>query len=362
MRLPLKGGALAVIVVFALLLALAARGKLFGLPLALIVLSWFFKYSFVLLDHVIGGGNDPPAFSLEMINPVSEQRSFVLLILVVGLFFATSSASYWFGPVLGTLLGIAVAAILPAIIGVQGATGSLLQSLNLARCVRLIVRLGRDYAAIVTCAALVLALSVWVTRTTSIPLFVRLAFDMYACLAVFTVIGGMLFERREELGLDAAFGPERVKEQDAADDERERARLIDRIYAEWRGGSHITACNTITELLQRSATPDEELAWLYAKTAGWPDQRLPNQLAQAWLPYLLAAKHNGRALQLLKERLAADPTFRPATSTDVLRCARLARDGGERKTARVLLQGFTERFPGDALQPVAAELARELER
>jgi hypothetical protein len=138
--------------------------------------------------------------------------------------------------------------------------------------------------------------------------------------------------------------------------------VIDRIYAEWRGGSHITACNTITELLRNSAAPDEELAWLYARTAGWPDQRLSSQLAQAWLPHLLAAKHNGRALELLKERLAADPTFRPATSTDVLRCARLARDGGERKTARLLLQGFTERFPGDALQPAAAELAHELER
>src|SRR5690606_33026643 len=43
LRMPLQGGALAVIVLFAILLALAARAGLFGLPLALILLSWFFK-------------------------------------------------------------------------------------------------------------------------------------------------------------------------------------------------------------------------------------------------------------------------------------------------------------------------------
>jgi hypothetical protein len=150
--------------------------------------------------------------------------------------------------------------------------------------------------------------------------------------------------------------------QEAADKERARDRMLDQIYAEWRGGAHITACNTITDLLQRSAAPDDEVEWLYARTARWPDPRMSNQLAQAWLPYLLEAKHHGRALELLKERLTVDPTFRPATSAEILRCARLARDGGERKTARMLLDGFAARFPGDALQPVATELARELER
>jgi hypothetical protein len=40
----------------------------------------------------------------------------------------------------------------------------------------------------------------------------------------------------------------------------------------------------------------------------------------------------------------------------------LACDGGERKTARALLQGFAERFPGDPLQRVAQALNSQLER
>jgi hypothetical protein len=362
LRIPLRGGALGVIVVFALLFALALRGGIMGLPLGLIVLSWFFKYAFVLLDHVVDGGDDPPALAIEMMNPVSEQRSLVLLLIVVGIFFASNAASFWFGPVLGTLLGLVLVFILPAIVGVQGVTGSLLQSLDLHRCIRLIARLGRYYVMIVACAAVLLACAVIVAKTPAIPVVLRFAFDMYACLAVFAVIGGVLFERRLDIGLDAAYSPEREEGKVAADTDREHQHLLDRIYAEWRGGSHITACQTINELLQASASPADELEWLYAKTASWPDARLPNQLAQAWLPHLLAEKRHGRVLEVLRERLAADPGFRPATSTEVLRCVRLARDGGERRVARLLLEGFEQRFPGDALHGVATDLARELAR
>jgi hypothetical protein len=362
LALPLKMAPLFLIVVFSVLLALASRAGFFGLPLTLILMSWFFKYAFVLLDHTTDGVEEPPVLSVEMINPVSEQRSLVLLIIVVGIFFASNAASYWFGRVFGALLGIAIVLILPAIIGVQGATGSLLQSLSLHRCVRLIARLGRDYALIVACAAVLLTLAVLSARTPAIPLLVQLAFGMYAWLAVFAVIGGVLFERRLDIGLDAAYSPERRDAKEARQSNHERDRLIDRIYAEWRGGAHISACKTISDLLGQSPAPADELEWMYAKTAAWPDPRLPNQLAQAWLPYLLDAQRNGRVLEVLKERLAADPGFRPTSSTELLRCVRLARDGGERKTARSLLHGFAERFPDDSLRPVAQELSSQLER
>jgi hypothetical protein len=360
--LPLSTAPLMLIVIFSLLLSMAARAGLMGLPLALIILSWFFKYAFVLLDHTVDGAKEPPVLSVEMINPVSEQRSLFLLLIVVGIFFASGAASYWFGPILGVLLGIVLVAVLPAIVGVQGVTGSLLQSLDLYRCVRLIARLGRDYVLIIVCATVLLSLALVISRASAIPLLVRIAFDMYAWLVLFAIIGGVLFERRLDIGLEAAYSPERHDDKAGRELDRERDRQIDLIYAEWRGGAHINACKTISELLANSRSPGDELEWLYAKTAAWPDRRLPNQLAQAWLPYLLEAKRNGRVLEVLRERLSFDAAFRPATSSELLRCARLARDGGERKTARLLLQGFAQAFPDDPLQKVAAELSAQLER
>ena len=362
LALPLKSAPLLLIVIFSVLLSLASRAGLFGLPLMLILLPWFFTYAFVLLDHTTDGVDEPPVLSIEMINPVREQRSLVLLIIVVAMFFVSNAASYWFGPALGALLAFAIVFILPAVIGVQGATGSLWQSLNLSRCLRLIGTLGRDYGVIVVCAAVLLGVAFVVLRMPSLPLIVRVAFTMYAWLALFAIIGGVLFERRLDIGLDAAYSPERIDGKKAADVEHERNRLVDRIYAEWRGGSHVTACITVTELLRQSTAPGDELEWLYAKTSQWPDVRLPSQLAQAWLPYLFAAKRNGRVLEVLKERLAADPSFRPATSQQVLRCVRLARDGGERGVARKLLEDFAERYPNDSLKAVAEDLRAELER
>lgn len=360
--LPLSIAPLMLIVIFSLLLGFATRGGLLGLPLALIVLSWFFKYAFVLLDHTVDGAKEPPVLSVEMINPANEQRSLILLIMVTGIFFASDAATYWFGPILGVLLGLVLVGILPAIIGVQGVTGSLLQSLNVHRCVRLIAHLGRDYVLIIASATVLLTAATAIASIDAMPLLLRIAFAMYAWLVLFALIGGVLFERRLDIGLEAAYSPERYDDKAGRELDRERDRQIDLIYAEWRGGAHINACKTINELLTKSRAPADELEWLYAKTAAWPDPRLPNQLAQAWLPYLLEAKRNGRVLEVLKERLGFDATFRPATSNELLRCARLARDGGERRTARLLLQGFATAFPDDPLQKVAAELSEELER
>ena len=101
---------------------------------------------------------------------------------------------------------------------------------------------------------------------------------------------------------------------------------------------------------------------MYEKSATWPDPRLANQLVQAWLPALFEAKRNGRVLEVIKQRLSVDPTFRPATSNELLRCVRLARDGGERRVARELLTNFERHYPSDALLPIARELDQQLER
>ena len=71
---PLRGAALVLVVSFTLGQVLAVRAGLLGIPLAVILVSWFFKYCFVLLDAIVAGEEEPPVLSAEMVNPVSEQR------------------------------------------------------------------------------------------------------------------------------------------------------------------------------------------------------------------------------------------------------------------------------------------------
>ena len=61
------------------------------MPLALLVVSWFFKYGFVLLDQVADGVNEPPVLSYEMLNPANESRPLGLL-FVVAVFYVGTEA------------------------------------------------------------------------------------------------------------------------------------------------------------------------------------------------------------------------------------------------------------------------------
>src|SRR3984885_16181455 len=83
---PARGGAAAVVVVFAFLLALASRTGLMGIPMALIVISWYFKYAYILFDHTVRGFDEPPTLDIQMVNPVNEQRPLgqVLILGLIG--------------------------------------------------------------------------------------------------------------------------------------------------------------------------------------------------------------------------------------------------------------------------------------
>jgi hypothetical protein len=71
---PLRGSAAGVIVVFSVLLTLAAHAGLFGIPLALILTSCFFKYAYILFDHTVWGFEEPPHLDIQLLNPLDEQR------------------------------------------------------------------------------------------------------------------------------------------------------------------------------------------------------------------------------------------------------------------------------------------------
>lgn len=151
--LPLRLGSLMLIITFSILLTLAAYAGLFGIPLALILVSWASKYGFVLLDHLADGATQPPALSLEMVNPADEQRPLLFLFLVIVLFSLAGLAEHWFGRGAYVATAAGVAIFLPSVIAVQGATGSFMQALDPRIFIGLILRLRGDYLLILACIA-----------------------------------------------------------------------------------------------------------------------------------------------------------------------------------------------------------------
>ncbi|MGH8235755.1 MAG: hypothetical protein ACREXP_01885 [Steroidobacteraceae bacterium] len=366
LAIPLRTAPLLLIGTFSVLLVVALKAGFLGIPLGLILLSWFSKYSFVLMDHLAAGVAEPPTLSIEMVNPLTEQRPMILLLMAIGLFYASDAASYWVGERGALVFTFAIGAILPAVVAVQGATGTVVQSLNPRRVLGLIARLRGDYVLILGFIALVWLFSRFVVESAIgdvLPLVLRVALLMYAWLAMFALIGGVLFERRLDIGLEDVHTPEHwdAGDEDDAPDERTRDREIDRIYAQWRGGAHANAWKTVLGLVDNSSDPIAELRWLYQRAAQWPDGRLADRLARELLPRLLAKRSTGEALDLVRERLRKDARFRPASSADLLTLVQLARTAGDRPTARLLLHDFSKLYPGDPAQAMVDRLNTQLQ-
>src|ERR1700688_2998441 len=84
---PARGGAAGVLIVFAVLLSIAAKAGLMGIPMALILTSWFFKYAYILFDHTVRGFDEPPTLDIQMLNPLDEQRPLAQAV-ILGLIYA----------------------------------------------------------------------------------------------------------------------------------------------------------------------------------------------------------------------------------------------------------------------------------
>ena len=208
---PARGGAAAVLIVFAILLALAAKAGLTGIPLAFVLTSWFFKYAYILFDHSVRGFNEPPVLDISMLNPLDEQRPLgqVLILGLIGA--AVIFARHMMGSTVAIIVAAAAGLLLPASVAILGLEGNVLKAAYPVAWLRMVLGLGPLYAlvlAIIGCYSLLIAmLGRW-----ELWLPVQIAIYMFCILSIFSVLGGALYERRHQLGLEPWASPERTEQ------------------------------------------------------------------------------------------------------------------------------------------------------
>jgi hypothetical protein len=341
--IPLRPAALLSICVLAAVLAAAAQVGAFGLPLILILLTWLFKYSFAFLDRLVAGDTEAPVLSVDMLlGSIRELRSLVPLILVTVAFFASGAAAFLVGALLAAGAAAALAALLPAVLALQGWTGRLTYSLSPHAWREVTRALGVDYAWLVGCT---LALAAICVATPSlidhVPSIIRIGLWIYGWLALIAIIGGAIHSNRAELErripLITAV-PLTVSPEESA---RAREHWLDSIYGAWRSGAESTAWRRVREGMEPGAHTQgterlAELRWLYGRAASWQPPGFANRIAQELLSHLLDAALEGEALRLLKERLAVDPEFLPETAEQRVRLGKLARQWGEHHVASAM--------------------------
>ncbi len=351
---------MAVVLLFSALLSLASFAGLLGLPLALILTSWFFKYAYILFDHTVRGFDDPPTLDIQMMNPVDEWRPLAQLI-ILGLIYgaATVAKGYLGTPAAITLVAIA-AICLPASVAILGLDGNILKAANPIAWLRLIRGMGPLYGLVMLITLAYTAAVIYIGHL-GLWLAAQLTATLFAILSIFSALGGALYERRDELGLETWASPERTEALRRKDELRQSETLVTEAYGLARARSHSQSWSLLQQWLSARGYLAEDYRWLLDHVASWDDPRYVTRLTEDHIERLLAAKHTGQALDAVTHRLAADPTFRPKTAADTLALAQLAaRGGGARRVARTLLADFPTRFPGDPRINVAAALAQDL--
>ena len=352
------------IVITSILMTAGLRTLPFGGALVVIMLAWVLKYGLVMVEHIAWKTEGEPVLSVEMVNPVEQGKAFVLLIVIGELSLAGWAATYWFGPVAGWIIGLCAIGLLPAVVAIQTGTDSALKGLDPRLWYRVIRWMKVDYLQLLLAIFVFWIVAILILFSpfgTPLPTVVKIGLLMFGWFSVLALLGGSILERRTSDPDDSPI--ERAElEVSPAEIEKERARKIDSIYGEWRSGAQKNAWQTLMRTVESSDDPVGELRWLLERIAAWPEPRLAGRVAQELVPRLLAISRFGEAISITRQRLAEDPEYRPLTANETLRMVRVARDGGDRPTARALLRDFQRFFPNDPLQAAADDLAQQLQR
>jgi hypothetical protein len=359
--MPARPTVVLLVAVLTLGFLLALHGGLPGIVLALLLLIWLFNYAYVLLEQIANGAREPPVLAIEMLNPVNEQRPLLQLAIVLAVYGTLRLLAQFLSPVLAIALEILAGILLPASIGALGVGNSFLQAINPLALWQIMRSLHMAYASIVAVLLLYgLSLSLLASRAL-LPWWLLIPAAQFACLSVFSLIGGSLYERREALGHEAVDTPERRAARAQLQLDRERARFMDTIYGEARGGNLAAAWHTIERELALQNHAFEFYDWMFERLSRLDNPRLSARLAQDYLSRALT-RDNARVTRLVQRCIAADASFRPRSGAETLRVAELARLAGDRSTAQALLVGFEQHFPGDSALAQALALAERLRR
>jgi hypothetical protein len=357
---PARGGAGAVVIVFALLLYLAVMARFVGIPLDLLLASWFFKYAYILFDHTARGFDEPPTLDIQMMNPVDEQRPLGQVAILGLIYGAVKLAESYLGATAAVGIAIVAALLVPASAAVLGLEGNIIKAANPLEWIRVVRGLGLLYGAVLlVIVAYALGLALLARLELWLPL--QIAIAMFAWLSVFSFLGGALYERRHELGIEAWASPELVEERRRARELKDAERIVTEAYGLMRADSHIKSWQLLKDWVSSRGNTPVDYQWLCDRVSRWDDPRYITRLTEERVDRLLILKRTGEALDVVAQRLQVDQNFRPKTAADTLAIAQMAvSGGGAPRVARTLLLDFATRYAGDPRVPAAQALARHL--
>ena len=358
--MPLTGSSLVVLVLFSLLFGLARAAGLFGLWLGIALLVPTAGYAFSLLDAMAEGRSRVPELAARLLNPLNERRPLWLAAAALVGFGLTEAAGALMPGLPVTLLRWLLVALLPAAIALLGLRLSdPVQVLNPVALLRVAWGMGAFYAAVVGAAATA-AFAIRLAATAPLGVMLTNFVTLYAVFAVFSVVGGSLYSRRDRLGTETVSSPEQREERARRESRRERDLFLDEVYRQLRAGRRQSAYDRIASRVSAHGNGLDEHAAIFDALMEWDDASCGLDVGRELIRKLVERRRSPEALLVAKSCLAHAPDFRPGCAAETLRLANEARDSGEPAIALKLLSGFEAHYPGDPAVALAVRLRSEV--
>lgn len=329
---PARPAALLLIATLTVLLTLAQTAGMFGLPLSLILLSWLFKYAYVLLDLSSEGIVEPPVLSVEMVNPFEQRPLMQLAIAACGF-----GLAWWFGGAAGYAIAVLVLLLLPATAAVLGVTGNAFEALNPLTLARVIRGLGPHYLLLIA-ATLVFGAAIYGLARLPGWDFLRIAAAQWLLLSLFSVIGGAIHGRRAELGFEPRVSPERTADREARERAKSGDRMLDDAFVPARVHDPARVAVPVREWL--AAAEGSVLAAdaraILARAAAWNERAAYGAVSRVVIARLIATRQLSLALELFDAARGHAPGAAVAADADVRALIAHARVSGRRRFAEQL--------------------------
>jgi len=331
---PFAGPPLIFIVVVSGLIAVAAAAGMVGLPLLMILTSWIWTYAYLLVDYT-ARGLPPPVLSIEMVNPWHEPRPLLqLLVLLIAAGLVAWLDEHGARPVAVAVALVAIASF-PASLAVLAIEGDLGRAVWPPALLAIARGLGLRY--LLVCAVAIAGGWLVLVVAPHVPSLVAYALGQLATFSIATTLGGALYERRAELGLEAWESPERRAAGVDAAAARVRDRLIDEVYALLRAGEINAAWERLRAALGTPPVAPDNYRWFRDRAARWEDRRIADRLNGELVARLIALGRRGDALLEVERWWRHGGEFRPVTQRDLDMLKSAAAELGRHATQERLL-------------------------
>lgn len=317
---------------------------------AVVITSWLFKYAFAMLESIADGEIYAPVASIEMISPF-EQRPLLLLLIVIGL----AQLGWWASGIFAQVMVAMLFALVPAFVALLGATRRVTLALNPLAIFQTVRGMGAWYVVILISIALSVAVSIYVAHSGVWRIVWYFQISM-SVLVVFSLIGGVMYERRFELGHEPRISPERDAVIDQRAHHAQLKRVLDQMYHAIRMGDLVRATHELEQWL--TGVDDDYVAtdcqYIHSTALTWSDAGMLTAATRVLAEHLVRTGHADMLAELMTATLPSQPAFSFKSESTLLPVVHSLGALGRQDLALQLVLNFVNSNPAQVSTGISA--------